>query len=307
MEMQLTETKATFTTGGVVNLTVNGDQSKAINSNQNIIIEGGDIDINMTGGAVLEASGLGSDVSYSTALNADWNIKMYDGDLSIITSGSAGRGLRADSSIYISGGAISINCSGDGAAYTNELGEDDAYGSNCMKADIDIDIIAGELLLVNSGTAGKGINCDGVITFGTNAAGPIVDLTTTGASITVTAGTGGGGPGGGGPGGGTTGGDESSSKAVRGVSGIIVNNGDITVSSADDGMKSEVEIIFNGGVTHINESFEGIESLLIEVNGGYIYVTASDDAVNATAGEVSGGTEQIDASWLRQKVLPVIT
>ena len=69
--------------GGTLNLTMTGAQSKAISAKGNITFDGGNITANLSGQAVLTASGSGYDPSYSTAIKTDANVIINAGTLNL--------------------------------------------------------------------------------------------------------------------------------------------------------------------------------------------------------------------------------
>lgn len=280
--------------GGTVNVTVSGNQSKGIYSKQPIILEAGTLSINTSGSVVLEASGSGNNPSYCTAIKGDSTLYLNGTDLTIIGSGTANKGISSNENIVINSGVINIIELGNGNTYTNETGETDTYHASCITNDGNLEILGGTTSLKSSGSAGRGITTDGELVVGDNSNAPILSVTTTGSTIsTGTSSDGGGRPGGGGPGGETTTGDEA--KAIKSKGKLTINNGNITISSADDGLKSETAIEFNGGTVSVIKSSEAIECTLITVNDGDITLVASDDGLNATAGT---GGEGDDGSYL---------
>lgn len=63
---------------------------------------------------------------------------------------------------------------------------------------------------------------------------------------------------------------------------MTINGGTLCVLSGDDAVHAENTLIINDVELTIEESYEGIEACYIYLNGGNISVTAYDDAVNAT-------------------------
>ena len=287
---------STFTmNGGEIVLTVSGNESHGIKSKQQLTINGGKITATNSGNVVLVTSGSGYDPSYAKILSSDADIVINDGDLDLKTTGTSGRTISSNTNVTINGGTIKLTCTGNGAAYTNTSGVADAHHSTAIKADLNINIIGGTLDISNSGTGGKGIDADNAITIGSATSIPTINVKTTGAKITITAGSGGGG--GGGPGGNT--GDYDEAKTVKADGNITINNGIITIQSADDGIKSKGTITINDGELTITQSTEAIEAPYITVNGGDVSLTSSDDGFNATLGTTSGGTESNDGSLLK--------
>lgn len=256
--------------GGVLNITVAGDQSKGLKSGQAMNLSGGTINIVNAGDAVLEASGSGYDPSYSTAIKSDTDVNISGANIAITASGKAGKGISADGSINISAGSVQVVATGNGATYTNASGVKDAYVSTGLSADVNISISGGSVTTSSSGSGGKGFSCDGALSIGTTTSSPNIAVTTTGSKILIS-----------GSGSNAT---YAEAKAIKSDGDVLINNGIITLNSADDGIKSETSITINGGELNINNSIEGIEAPYITLNGGTTHVTSSDDCINATFG-----------------------
>jgi trimeric autotransporter adhesin len=267
--------------GGTINLTVSGDQSKALKSKQEMTLSGGNITIHASGDAVLLPSGSGFDPSYCSAIKSDASIIISGAVITIVSTGKAGKAISADSDIEISSGTVNITNSGNGATYTNTSGVADAYVATCIKANGNIIISGGSLTTSSSGSAGKGISADGTFTIGNTGSSPTVNITTTGTKIHV------------------SGSGQNSSyaeaKAISIYGAVVIDNGTITISSADDGIKSKTSISINTANVTITHSFEGLEAPFITINSGNVSVVASDDCYNATFGN---GGENNDGSLL---------
>ena len=65
---------------------------------------------------------------------------------------------------------------------------------------------------------------------------------------------------------------------------VLIDSGNININAGDDGIHANTKIVINGGNININKSYEGIESAYIEINGGTINVVASDDGINICGG-----------------------
>ena len=270
--------------GGQVDLTVEGDQSKAIKSAE-VFLTGGVLDIDVSGGVVLEASDSGYDPSYCTAIKGEELVEIDGCQIDITATGEAARGISSDGDVNLLSGSLTINSSGDGDSYINESGENDAYHGPCIKADGDISIISGNCTLTNTGDGGKAIKSDGHMIFGDGTSIPVINITTSGQSITVVPGT--GGPHG-------TTGEYAEAKAISADSSIVIHSGDFTISSVDDAVKSKESITINNCTLQITNSVEGLEAPFITVNDGTITVAATDDGFNSTMG--TGEGQQDDGS-----------
>jgi trimeric autotransporter adhesin len=258
--------------GGVVNLTVDGDQAKGLNA-ANINLTGGTVTIHTSGGVVLEASGVGFDPSYCTAVKAD-NLVLLDGcQLTIVTSGLAGRGISCDGDIQVQSGSVSVTSSGGGGAYTDPTGVLDAYHGPCLSADRNLVLSGGTMTLSHSGSAGKGIAGDANLTIGTATTTPTLQITTSGGRVSI------------------GGGEYAEAKAVSVDSVVTINSGQLTISSSDDAIKSKYRLVVNGGLINITHSVEGLESPNLYLNGGEVRITSSDDGINATYGNDIEGND----------------
>jgi hypothetical protein len=272
--------------GGNITAIVSGNQAKALRSKQSIQINGGTIIINTSGAVVLEASGLGYDPSYCTAIKAGTDIDIAGSSITINSTGTAGKGISADGNITMTAGTLNVSVSGTGTTYKNSLNITDAYNSTCVTADGNISIIDGTVTLTTKNTAsgGKGFSANGTITFGSVTNSPTINATTAGARFLV------------------SGTDYSHPKTVVADKAITIHNGTNAFTSTDDGIHSDTSITINGGhttVTAISTTQgvgEGVEAPLIYFNGGVTNITASNDGVNATFGTKAGGIESNDGS-----------
>ena len=254
----------------------------------------------------MEASGSGFDVKYPYFIKCDQNVTIDGGMIEAALTGTASRGISCDGDLNMTGGEVMLSCSGDGSAYINEEGEDDAYYGAGLKVGGNVTQTGGSLNIQCSGDGARGLVTDGDWTFGSDMSSPLLSATTAGESITITAGGGGGGGGGGGPGGGNNG-DYCEAKAVKAKGSVHFVNGSATISSADDAIKASVSLTIDGGSIDILSSVEGLEAPVIEINEGTILLAATDDGINATQGEevfnndgselnVNGGTITVNMS-----------
>lgn len=267
----------TTISGGTINLTVSGNQSKGLRAKQEMYLEGGNITINTSGDVALEASGSGYDPSYCSAIKCKGNFYATGSNVTIKSTGIAGKGISCDEDISITSGKIDITTTGNGATYTNEDGEKDAYNATCITSDGNTSITGGTFTNSSSGSGGKGISADGTLTLGESDDSMVIDITTSGSEIQISRD------------------DATEAKAIKADDAITINTGTISISSNDDGIKSDVSVTVNGGDLSISNSVEGIEAPYITINDGNISVVSSDDALNATYGT---GGERDDGSYI---------
>lgn len=249
--------------GGVIDLRVTAEASKGIKCDSTITITGGDITITTSGNAVVEAG----DPSYCTAIKSNADISISGGNLTLNSTGKGGRGISADGDIFISGGDIAITTSGNGSTYTNASNQKDSYAAACIKADGDITLLDGTLTLSSSGTAGKCISTDGALTIGDDTHSPTLTAKTSGKKITLS--------------GSGMNANYANPKAVKSEGNLTVNNGQINISTTQDGgegLESKSILTINGGTLEIVTYDDGInaKSQLV-INGGRIYCNASNN------------------------------
>ena len=70
--------------------------------------------------------------------------------------------------------------------------------------------------------------------------------------------------------------------------GVNIINADITVHAKDDGISAGEKFIMAGGSLLIDECYEGVEAITIEVRDGDITIYSSDDGMNANGGSGNG-------------------
>lgn len=268
-----------ISTEGSVSVTVKGEAAKGIKTTGDFIMTQGELVLVASGIAIWDTEEL--DMSTAAGVKSDGNINISGGTIHITASGQGSKGLSAEKDVTITGGTIDVTCSGNGAKYTNSSGVADSYSAAGIKATGNINLGSSKITLSDSGSGGKGMVADGSVVIGSSSTNPIVNITTTGGKFLV------------------SGSDYCLPKALRSKGTLTVESGTITISSADDGIKSDQMLTFNGGNVTVSRSVEGLESVYINVNGGYLDITASNDAVNTTKGTVSGGTESNDGSLLK--------
>ena len=79
--------------------------------------------------------------------------------------------------------------------------------------------------------------------------------------------------------------------AVHSGGDVTVTGGQVALSTSDDGIHAEGTLTVSGGEVGIAKSYEGLEAETVLISGGSVAVYAGDDGVNA-AGVNSGGKER---------------
>ncbi|MCM1089401.1 MAG: carbohydrate-binding domain-containing protein [Butyrivibrio sp.] len=70
-----------------------------------------------------------------------------------------------------------------------------------------------------------------------------------------------------------------------------IAGGNITLAVQDDGIHSDTQLVIAGGNINVVESYEGLEGMSIEIVGGEIAVRSSDDGLNAAGGNDGSGAK----------------
>lgn len=82
----------------------------------------------------------------------------------------------------------------------------------------------------------------------------------------------------------------SADDAIHSNGNLAINGGTFIISSGDDGIHADSDLGVNGGNINITKSFEGIESrTIITINDGDIHIIASDDGLNVAGGKDGSG------------------
>lgn len=291
---------------GTIHITGAGDGKAGLHANDSIILAGAAVDITVAGDSVYEDG----DVDWATGVKSKGDVLIASGSLVINNAGLGGKGIRAKRNIDITGGDIRINLSGSGGLYSSvhlvgmgfAATDVDAFTTCGLKADSAVNIIGGTVDIQAMGSIGTcGIKSDGTLTVGSIASAPALTVATYGQYVSSgnsTTGSGGKGGGGGhGPGG--MGGNDNylgDPKAIKILGEVVVNNGDITLSTVaagGEGLESKTQITVNGGSIAASCYDDAINCAgQIVFNGGYVYVRSTgNDGIdsNGTGFLFNGG------------------
>ena len=83
--------------------------------------------------------------------------------------------------------------------------------------------------------------------------------------------------------------DSDIEDAAQSESFFYMADGSLTINAQDDGIHADAKVLIEGGSITINESYEGIEGLSIQISGGSTTVVATDDGLNAAGGNSTSG------------------
>ncbi|MBN2704369.1 MAG: carbohydrate-binding domain-containing protein [Pontiellaceae bacterium] len=273
---------------GAAIITLSGNSSSAVKTDGNVDLQGGSLQITHAGdvvlGKVTDVSPVYTDPKYSKAINCGKNLLISGGNLTINHSGLAGRCIDVDGNAWISGGKSLLKTSGGCTEiFSDEKGVADVAAAAGMKVKGNLELLAGELSVVSTGTAGAGISVKGTLTFGAENAKkvPVVLITTEGDMVAL-----------GGQGWNT---EAENPKAIKVDGDVIIHDGKIKIIALKDGgegIESKSAMVINGGTIEI-ESFDDCLNAVskITVNDGMIYCfSTGNDGIDCNGPlEFNGG------------------
>lgn len=247
-----------------------------INCNEYFLMESGTLTISGTGDDGLQCS-IDGDASTGQTSDHDGedsgNIYIEGGTININATAAAAKGIKSEGDMLISGGDITVTNSAKGAYDTDEGA---TKGASCLNSDGSMTISGGTLSLTATGSGGKGIKVDSL-------------LTISGGEITVK----------------TSGGLYYNNGSTNGEQTNYTGNTDRISNdyySSPKGIKAgkktssgssrwSSSYTYSGGisitggkttVTTTGNNAEGIESKnWLTISGGETTVTAYDDAINS--------------------------
>ena len=200
------------------------------------------------------------------------SITLAGGTLKATITGRASKGLKAEGDFNMTDGELTVTTTGNGAWDTDDQ---KTKASACVSADGTVQIDGGTLVLTSSGSGGKGIGCDGDL----HIQGGTLQVSTTGGMYAYVNGT-------------EytnyngqadrlTTAQKSSPKGIRAEGNVVIDGGDITVSTAGnnaEGIESKKELTINNGTILVNAYDDAINSSShMHINGGDITVVAKDN------------------------------
>lgn len=213
------------------------------------------------------------------------------------TANVQGDGIQADTLAYIDGGSVNITTNGTFVSYSaanmeeyDLVADDFRYvksGSSYKKIASDSNYSTSKLYALSQSCKGikvgeiKYEDSDGNEVVVTD--GEYLIVITGNAQINI----------------------DSTDDAIHANSGnILVESGDLTLNTYDDGITADLLVEITGGNIDVESCYEGVEGAYVRIGGGTISVTASDDAINAASDDesikeyivIDGGTITVDAS-----------
>lgn len=256
----------------VKNATINVTSAvgDGISCNEYFLMESGTINISGTGDDGIQADLDGDTSTGQTTDHEDedsGNVYIEGGTITVNCSALAAKGIKSEGDMYISNEAvINVTTTGNGTWDEDDLETKAACG---LSADGNIDISGGTLTLTATGSGGKGMKCDGVLTLSdgditVSTSGGLYYNNGTNEYLNYTGST-----------------DNISSDYYSSPKGVKAG---VKTQSGNSYTYSGGMVISGGAisVTTSGNNAEGIESKnYLNITGGEIYVDAYDDAINS--------------------------
>lgn len=85
---------------------------------------------------------------------------------------------------------------------------------------------------------------------------------------------------------------KSTNEVDAGKGYVFIEGGNFFIDAGDDGIRASRKLRVDNGTITISQSYEGLESPVIAINGGNISLTTNDDGINAGNGSGDSSTSQ---------------
>ncbi len=188
------------------------------------------------------------------------------------TSATAGKCLKTDEDVVVTGGELYLYTSG-GSEYDSSEG--DTSSPSGIKADGSILVSGGSIVAQSTGTGGKGLSADGDITINEGS----VEVQTTGKKYSYNSRL------------------SSSPKGIKADGNIQINGGNLNVSATgtndgSEGVESKSSITVNGGELSIyacDDAMNAKSSITINDGKVYCYSTSNDGIDSNGSLTLTGG------------------
>ena len=263
-------------------ITLSGNSAKT-SAASGVSIDGSTITISAEG--VYVVSGSLSDGQIIVDADDAAKVQIVLKDASVTSSDSAALYVKSADKVFVTTAAGTENTLANGGSFTAD-GDTNVDGAVYAKDDITFN---GSGSLTISSPAGHGVVGNDDVKFG----GGTYVITASGhgvkandsarfaeSDVTITAGS---------DKDGVHVADSDVEDAAQSESFFYMADGSLTINAQDDGIHADAKVIIEGGSIIINESYEGIEGLSIQISGGSTTLTATDDGLNAAGGNSTSG------------------
>ena len=143
---------------GEVAITVYGIASKGVNATGDVTINGGDITINTAGDAYYDTDD--ADTSSAAGIKCDGNFLMEGGTVTLLSTGSGGKGVNVEGALTINDGTLNVTTTGDQFVY--DANNDTA--AKAVKSNGDLTVNGGTIVIRTSRTEAEGLESKATLT-----------------------------------------------------------------------------------------------------------------------------------------------
>ncbi|MCD8071943.1 MAG: carbohydrate-binding domain-containing protein, partial [Alistipes sp.] len=148
----------TTVTGGRVDVTVYGDASKAFNVKEDFTMSAGSLNLAAAGDAIWDSDD--NDTSSCAGIKCSGDARITGGDITILSTGSGGKGINVDGMLLLGGADISVTTTGDQFVYDR----DNDTAAKAIKSTGDLTITGGDITVRTSKTEAEGIESKATLT-----------------------------------------------------------------------------------------------------------------------------------------------
>ncbi|MCD7850199.1 MAG: carbohydrate-binding domain-containing protein [Parabacteroides sp.] len=148
----------TINSDGTINITVYGNASKGLNASEDITITKGKLTIQTAGDAIWESDE--ADTSSCAGIKCDGDMLIEYCDLTILSTGSGGKGINVTGDLVIHDGIITVTTTGD--QYVYDRNNDTA--AKAIRSKGDLTIHGGIFTIRTSKTEAEGIESKATLT-----------------------------------------------------------------------------------------------------------------------------------------------
>ena len=242
--------------GGTINMNVTGQAAKGIKSEGNIYVKAGTLNITTTGHGKWDTED--KKTKSASCLSSDAKVVISGGTLTLTSTGAGGKGINCDAEFELTGGDVTIVTKG-ALYYHNGTTENTNYTGNTDNVNSDYY------------SSSKGVKADGAVII----SGGVINVSTAG----------------------------KNAEGIESKTSMLISNGHVTVNSYDDGLNvggDGSDLIISGGYVYSramnNDGIDGNGN--VYVKGGLVYAIGSNSpevAIDANTEEqkklyVQGGT-----------------
>lgn len=159
---------------GTISMVVNATASKCLKAEGDVILSGGTLQLEVTGGGEWDSTKLKTKAS--SCISADGNVTVSGSKLDLKASGGGGKGISCDGTFTMESGTVKVLTTGGVLAYVNNtlnnnytgntdnLNSDYKSSPKGIKADTEVVINGGIIDVTTTGNGGEGIESKGIFT-----------------------------------------------------------------------------------------------------------------------------------------------